>query len=98
MRLFNVPVRRCRSYRFVVAKEPRRNDHLPPPFRLFLLMRNLPPSPPTGPVIDVPLERVFETYNTNVFSVLRMSKAVIPHMAAQRTGAIVNIACLTGEM
>ncbi|KAH9920523.1 oxidoreductase [Epithele typhae] len=44
-----------------------------------------------GPVIDVPMDIIERTYDTNVFSIIRMCKAVIPHMAARKSGTIVNI-------
>ena len=48
-----------------------------------------------GPVIDVPVDVVERTYDTNVFSILRMCKAVVPHMAARKSGTIINISSIT---
>ena len=53
---------------------------------------------PTGPVIEVPMDVVERAYDTNVFSIVRMCKAVIPHMAARKTGTVVNISSLTACM
>ncbi|KAH9849288.1 NAD-P-binding protein [Lenzites betulinus] len=52
----------------------------------------------TGPVIDVPMEDIIGTFNTNVFSVIRMAKAVIPHMASRKSGTIVNMGSILGEI
>ncbi|KAI0353214.1 oxidoreductase [Trametes cingulata] len=52
----------------------------------------------TGPVIDVPMEEIQRTYDANVFSVIRMCKAVIPHMAARKSGTIVNISSLMAHL
>ena len=48
-----------------------------------------------GPVIEVPMDVIERTFDTNVFSIIRMCKAVIPHMAARKTGTIVNISSVT---
>ncbi|TFK90607.1 oxidoreductase [Polyporus arcularius HHB13444] len=44
-----------------------------------------------GPVIDVSMDVIEKTYDANVFSVIRMCKAVIPHMAVHKSGTIVQI-------
>ncbi|KAI0757774.1 oxidoreductase [Daedaleopsis nitida] len=51
-----------------------------------------------GPVIDVPMDVVEKAYDTNVYSVLRLSKAVIPHMAARKRGTIVNISSIMADI
>ena len=51
-----------------------------------------------GPVIDINMAEIIQTYDTNVFSIIRMAKAVIPHMAARKRGTIVNIGSIGGEM
>ncbi|KAJ7172827.1 NAD-P-binding protein [Mycena crocata] len=50
-----------------------------------------------GPVIDWTPERMQEIYNTNVFSILRLTRAVIPHMAKRSKGTVVNIGSIVGE-
>ncbi|KAI0363752.1 NAD-P-binding protein [Pilatotrama ljubarskyi] len=52
----------------------------------------------TGPVIDVPMQEIINVYDTNVFSIIRMAKAVIPHMAARKRGTIVNVSSIAGEI
>ncbi|KAI0639988.1 NAD-P-binding protein [Trametes polyzona] len=52
----------------------------------------------TGAVIDVDMQEIINTFNTNVFSVVRMAKAVIPHMASRKKGTIVNIGSIAGEI
>ncbi|GBE77557.1 hypothetical protein SCP_0104350 [Sparassis crispa] len=51
----------------------------------------------SAPLIDVPMELVLNTFNTNAFSVLRVARVVIPHMAERRSGTIVNISPIVGE-
>ena len=41
------------------------------------------------------MDVVARTYDTNVFSILRMCKAVVPHMAARKSGTIINISSIT---
>ncbi|KAI0699348.1 NAD-P-binding protein [Cerioporus squamosus] len=52
----------------------------------------------TGPLVDIDMQEFIHTYDTNVFSVIRMAKAVIPHMASRRRGTIVNISSIDGEV
>ncbi|THH21136.1 hypothetical protein EW146_g369 [Bondarzewia mesenterica] len=51
-----------------------------------------------GPVLEVPLEQVKNVFDANTFSILRVSRAVVPHMASHRQGLIVNIGSIVGEM
>lgn len=50
-----------------------------------------------GPLVDQPLKAVKEVYETNVFAVLRLTDAVVPIMAKQGHGTIVNIGSIAGE-
>ena len=43
------------------------------------------------------MERFIEAYDANLFGPLRVAKAVIPHMAARKTGTIINIGSVMGE-
>ena len=43
-------------------------------------------------------ERIQRAFDTNVFGVVRTSRAVIPHMAARKSGTIVNIGSFVGEL
>jgi NAD(P)-dependent dehydrogenase (short-subunit alcohol dehydrogenase family) len=49
-----------------------------------------------GPVEEVPLDLVRETFETNVFAVIRMCQLVLPGMRARRRGLIVNIGSAAG--
>lgn len=49
-----------------------------------------------GPVEEVPLGVVRETFETNVFAVVRLCQLVLPGMRARRGGLIVNIGSAAG--
>jgi NAD(P)-dependent dehydrogenase (short-subunit alcohol dehydrogenase family) len=49
-----------------------------------------------GPVEEVPLAMVRETFETNVFAVIRLCQLVLPGMRAQRSGLIVNLGSAAG--
>jgi len=49
-----------------------------------------------GPVEEVPLDIVRETFETNVFAVIRLCQLVLPGMRAQSSGLIVNIGSAAG--
>jgi NAD(P)-dependent dehydrogenase (short-subunit alcohol dehydrogenase family) len=49
-----------------------------------------------GPVEEVPLGIVRETFETNVFAVIRLCQLVLPGMRAQRGGLIVNLGSAAG--
>ena len=49
-----------------------------------------------GPVEEVPLGIVRETFETNVFAVIRLCQLVLPGMRARRSGLIVNIGSAAG--
>lgn len=49
-----------------------------------------------GPMIEVPTEQVRRAFETNVISVLRMSRLVFPHMAQRRSGTLINIGSVVG--
>lgn len=51
-----------------------------------------------GPILDVTLDQVRKTFETNTFGALALSKAVIPHMARRSKGLVVNISSVMGEM
>ncbi|TDL28242.1 oxidoreductase [Rickenella mellea] len=51
-----------------------------------------------GPVIDVPMEQVHTTFDTNLYSVVRMARAVVPHMAIRKQGLIINVSSITAEI
>jgi NAD(P)-dependent dehydrogenase (short-subunit alcohol dehydrogenase family) len=49
-----------------------------------------------GPVEEVPLSLVRETFDTNVFGLIRMCQLALPCMRAQRSGLIVNLGSAAG--
>lgn len=52
----------------------------------------------TGPIEEVPLEDWRRQYETNVFGLVAMTKAVLPLMRAARAGRIVNIGSVAGRL
>jgi 1-acylglycerone phosphate reductase len=51
-----------------------------------------------GPLIDLSLDQVKQTFDTNVFASLRIAKAVVPSMAKRRSGLIINIGSIVADM
>jgi NAD(P)-dependent dehydrogenase (short-subunit alcohol dehydrogenase family) len=50
-----------------------------------------------GPALDTPLEALQSMLRVNVEGVFIVSRAVLPHMIAQRSGAVVNLASWAGK-
>ncbi|UWQ89559.1 SDR family oxidoreductase [Rhodobacteraceae bacterium M382] len=51
-----------------------------------------------GPLEAFPMERIERQFDTNVIGLLAVTKAVLPHMRAQKSGTIVNISSIGGQM
>ncbi|KII94121.1 hypothetical protein PLICRDRAFT_153495 [Plicaturopsis crispa FD-325 SS-3] len=51
-----------------------------------------------GAIIDLTIEQVKQTFDANTFSALRVAKAVIPHMAERKSGLIINIGSVVGNI
>ena len=51
-----------------------------------------------GALEEVPVEEVQQMFDVNVFGVLRMIRAVTPHMRKRRTGRIINISSIAGKL
>jgi len=51
-----------------------------------------------GPLAEQTMEDIKQTFDTNTFSILRVCKAVVPIMAERRSGTIVNIGSIVGEI
>lgn len=41
-------------------------------------------------------EQIYKMFETNVFGVMRVSRAVLPHMRKQKSGAIINVTSMAG--
>jgi NAD(P)-dependent dehydrogenase (short-subunit alcohol dehydrogenase family) len=52
----------------------------------------------SGPVESVPLDRVRQQFETNVFGLARLTQLVLPGMRRQRWGKIVNISSMGGRL
>ncbi|XP_024007437.1 NADPH-dependent 1-acyldihydroxyacetone phosphate reductase [Eutrema salsugineum] len=48
-----------------------------------------------GPLAEIPISAMENTFNTNVFGSMRMTQAVVPHMASKKNGKIVNIGSIS---
>ncbi|XP_044470463.1 short-chain dehydrogenase RED1-like [Mangifera indica] len=51
-----------------------------------------------GPLAELPLSAVQQTFDTNIYGALRMIQAVVPHMAARKKGKIVNTGSISVAM
>jgi 1-acylglycerone phosphate reductase len=61
-----------------------------------LLMNNAGVLAP-GPIVDWTTENVKKVYNVNVFTILRVSCAILPHIAKRKSDTIVNLDTIVGE-
>lgn len=52
----------------------------------------------TGPMADVPIDRVRHLFEVNVFGTLAMTQAVVPGMLAMGSGRIVIVSSIAGVM
>ena len=50
-----------------------------------------------GPTLELPLEQVQAAFDANVFSVLRVNRAVFPHMAARKQGMFITIGSVVAQ-
>ncbi|KAJ7161201.1 NAD-P-binding protein [Mycena filopes] len=48
------------------------------------------------PILEVPVEDIRNVYDTNILSIVRVSRAVLPHMAKNKSGLILNIGSVSG--
>jgi NAD(P)-dependent dehydrogenase (short-subunit alcohol dehydrogenase family) len=51
-----------------------------------------------GPIEDYDDDEVLAIFDTNVFGVIRVTRAVLPHMRSQGSGAIVTVSSLGGRV
>ena len=51
-----------------------------------------------GPVEDVPMDKVEQQYEVNVYGPHRLIKAVLPHMRREEDGTIINLSSVAGRV
>jgi NADP-dependent 3-hydroxy acid dehydrogenase YdfG len=51
-----------------------------------------------GAVEDIPVEQVQQMFDVNVYGVMRMIRAVVPHMRQQTSGRVITIGSLAGKL
>lgn len=51
-----------------------------------------------GAVEDIPVEQVQQMFDVNVYGVIRMIGAVVPHMRQQKAGRVITIGSLAGKL
>ncbi|KAI0073942.1 NAD(P)-binding protein [Panus rudis PR-1116 ss-1] len=51
-----------------------------------------------GPIIDLSIDQIRQAFETNTFSVVRMAKLVIPHMAKRKSGTVINIGSIVADI
>jgi NAD(P)-dependent dehydrogenase (short-subunit alcohol dehydrogenase family) len=49
-----------------------------------------------GAAEEFSVARTHEVFDVNVYGIMRMTKAVLPHMRAQRSGRVINVSSLSG--
>lgn len=51
-----------------------------------------------GPLEAFPMDRIKRQFDTNVIGLLAVTKAVLPHFRKQRSGTVINISSIGGQM
>ncbi|MFC3614613.1 SDR family oxidoreductase [Lutimaribacter marinistellae] len=51
-----------------------------------------------GPLEAFPMDRIRRQFDTNVIGLIETTKAILPHMRTNRSGTIVNISSIGGQM
>ncbi|TFY75205.1 hypothetical protein EWM64_g8807 [Hericium alpestre] len=51
-----------------------------------------------GPTVDISIEDVQAAFETNTISIIRICKAVLPHMASHKQGLLITISSIAGNV
>jgi 1-acylglycerone phosphate reductase len=50
------------------------------------------------PILDIDLELFKRAVDTNLFAIVRLTQAVVPHMAKRKSGLVINIGSISGGL
>lgn len=52
----------------------------------------------TGALLDFPVKEAKQVFETNLWAPMRLTQLVVPHMAKQQSGLVINIGSIVGVL